>query len=437
MVQQQSSNLGEHGTDKVPYRRGDILASTADDYIKMQQAWGVINRRLQQGRPVFNLSGLERSLRLPDVSDTVLDDELAPATTWTRLQQLVLEHLGGRAERDDVMVANRVTAATFVAMQVLARRGSTVVGVSAGYSHPGVARAVAAAGARLVDTTGVDDFASAMAQDADVSCVVLTRLAVTYDALSTGDLDRVVALAHERGVPVFVDDAGGARVGPVMLDQDRTLQLGAEAGVTGLDKYGTVGPRLGLLAGRSDLVAAMRARALELGMEARPMLYPAVVHSLEQYRPARVRELVASTMAVGRELKDRLGDRIRETPVTVQLEADSILAEASARAGVSPAKLVPYEATAALAMLLLREYGILTVHFAGLPPGTSTLLIKFLPPETVEEFGGAAAFADAVDDCLSQLADLLHEPDALYTLLLGMDAAAGTAASSTTTTADK
>lgn len=403
----------------MPYLRGNILTSTADDYTKMQQAWRLIDRRLQEGRPVFNLTGLERSLRLSDADYSTLDDELAPATTWPRLQGLALDHLGGRPGHDDVVVTNRLTAGIFVAVQVLARPGSTVIGVSAGYSHPAVARAVDAAGARLVDTVGADSFTSTLSELDDVSCVVLTRLAVTYEALSNGDLDKIVTLAHGKGLPVFVDDAGGARVGPAVLGQAHTLQLGAEAGATGLDKYGTAGPRLGLLAGRKDLVAAMRARAVELGMEARPMLYPAVVHSLEQYSPARVRELVESTMTVGYELRNKLGDRVRETPVTVQLEAESILAEASARAGVSSSQLVPYEATAGLAMLLLREYGILTVHFAGLPPGTSALLIKFLPPEIVKEFGGATAVAAAIDDCLAKLAELLHDSNAVNALLLG------------------
>ena len=50
-------------------------------------------------------------------------------------------------------------------------------------------------------------------------------------------------------VRVYVDDAGGARVGPAIFDQPRTLQLGVDVVATGLDKYGTVGPRLGVMAG--------------------------------------------------------------------------------------------------------------------------------------------------------------------------------------------
>ena len=322
--------------------------------------------------------------------------------------------------RDDAFVANRLTAAVVAALQILVRPGSTVVGVSAGYSHPCVVRAVQLAGGELVDTVGRAAFERALDRVEDPSLVVLTRLAVTYEALPTGELEPIVAAARARGAAVFVDDAGGARVGPAVLGQPRTLELGADAGATGLDKYGTTGPRLGLLAGRTELVARIRARAIELGLEARPMLYPAVVRSLEAYRPERVRELVRTTDAVGDALTARLGDWVYRTPVAVRLDGDALLAEAMRRAGLDEPPVVPLEATAALAMTLLRVHGILTVHFAAVPPGTAALLIKFVVPETLERFGGADAFAAAVDEGIDEVARLLGRPDELRGAL-GLD----------------
>jgi len=406
------------GPSGVPYVRGEILTSTSDDYTKLQRAWEYIELRRSSGQPVFNLTGLERTLHLGDLDGDVLDDELSPPSSWPRLRELALEHLGGEPDRDDVLVTNRLTAAIYVALQALVRRGSTVVGVSAGYSHPAVVRAVEAAGGKLVDVVGAEEFTAAMDVATDVSCVVLTRLAVTYDALDSSVLAPIVDRAHRDGAAVFVDDAGGARVGPAVLGQPRTLEFGADAGATGLDKYGTVGPRLGVLTARAELLSQMRAQALELGMEARPMLYPAVVHSLSQYTEQRVRDLVECTMIVGAELEVLLPNRIHRTPVTVQLTGEDILAEAASRAGVDRPAIVPYEATAALAMLLLQNHGVLTVHFAGLPPGTSALLVKFLPPETVEQFGGAKALATAFADSVDRLAKLLPNPEAVRSLLL-------------------
>jgi L-seryl-tRNA(Ser) seleniumtransferase len=68
-------------------------------------------------------------------------------------------------------------------------------------------------------------------------------------------------------------------------------------------------------------------------------------------------------------------------------------------------------------MLLLRDHGILTVHFAALPPGTSALLLKFLPPETLERFGGPERFAVAVDESLDALATLVGDRESLAGLL--------------------
>ena len=383
---------------QLPYERGEILAGTEDHVAKVRAAW-----RIMAGREIFDFTGLHRSLELPE-EPRVLDDELAPALYGDRLTELALEHLGGDPQVHDVFVANRTTAALVAAMQVLVEPGTRVVGVSPSYTHPAAIRAVRLAGGDF------DEGGSPEGAD----LILLTRLAVTYEALPLEEIERAVG----SGVPVFVDDAGGARVGPAVLDQPKTLQLGVLAGVTGLDKYGTTGPRLGLLGGERELVQRIRARAVELGLEARPMLYPAVVHSLEQYRPERVRELVATTNRLAEALTERLGEWVVRTAVAVRLEGEDVLAEVERR-GDTRSSLAPIEATATLAMLLLRDYGILTVHFAAVPPGTSALLLKFIPPETLQRFGGAEAFAEAVDASLDALAALLDSPGELRELLGG------------------
>lgn len=89
------------------------------------------------------------------------------------------------------------------------------------------------------------------------------------------------------------------------------------------------------------------------------------------------------------------------------------------RGGVDEATVVPYEASAALSMLLLRDHGMLMVHFVGVPPGTAYLLIKFVPPETLERFGGARKYAEAVNSSLTRVGELLREPESIRDLLLG------------------
>lgn len=417
----QRDRFGNAFTAGLPYARGEIIRSTEDDFTKLQRAGRVIERRVREHGPesVFNFTGLERSLPLEPGELALADDELAPALWGDRFRALALGHLGGDPARHDVALFNRLTAATFAVHLTLVRPGDVVVGVSPTYTHPTVIRSVAQTGARFVEAGDVAQLDRVLGQEERVSLVVLTRLAVTYDLLPLPAIRRVVELAHAAGALVYVDDAGGARVGPAIFDQPKTLELGADVGATGMDKYGTVGPRLGLLGGDRDLVSRIRARAFEFGLEARPMLYPAAVRSLEGYTPERVRLLVATTRRVGEALGAVFGPRLHQTPVTAQLRADDILELAMERAGLRRAPIVPIEATAALAMLLLEDYGVITVHFAGMPPGTSSLLVKFVVPETLERFGGAEALAKAVDSSLAKLASLLATPGAIRELLLG------------------
>lgn len=393
-----------------PYVRGDVLRSTADDLVKLRCAWREIARRRAAGEPVWNFTGLERGLPVEPGDLELMDDELAAAVIGERVRELALEHLGGDPEQHDVLVTNRLTAALVAAHLVLVSADEKVVGISAGYTHPAVRRAARLAGAEFADTSTLEE----LEREVDgAALVVVTRLAVTYDLLDADVVTGALTLARQAGARVLVDDAGGARVAPAVLGQPRTLELGVDVGATGLDKYGTVGPRLGLVAGERDLVARIRARAYELGLEARPLLLPAVVASLEQYRPERVRELVACTREVGTALRARLGELVHETPVTAQLRGESILSR------LDRAEIVPYEATAALAMRLLVDHGVLTVHFAAVPPGTSALLFKFVPPELLADFGGADRFAEAVGSSLDRLAAEAEDGQTIRRLLLG------------------
>ena len=412
-----TDRFGNPHAPNLPYARGRILATTEDDFRKLQRAWAIIRERGPDA--VFIFTGLEHSLPMSSEELRFADDELAPALYFERLRALALAHLGGSSDLHDVAVFNRMTGATLATHLTLVRPDDVVIGASASYSHPSVVRAAKHVGARFIDTAGLAMFKEAIANEARVALVDLTRLAVTYDLMPVEEILAIVRIAHDKGALVYMDDAGGARVGPAGFGQPRMLELDVDIGATGLDKYGTVGPRLGLLAGRADLVSRIRATGFEFGLEARQMLYPAVVRTLEQYDPARVRALIETTRQIARELHPFVGNRLRETPTTVQIPADDLLEIAMQRGGIEEPPIVPYEAAAALAMLLLQNHGMLMVHFVGVPPGTADLLIKFVPPETLQRFGGAARYARAIDDSLTRLGSLLREPPSIGELLVG------------------
>ena len=243
-----------------------------------------------------------RATLLPYRQD-IYNDELSPAVYWERLHELALAHLGGDATRHEILVCNRQSAALFAALMVMVTPETTVVGFSPSYSHPAVTRPVAFLGARFVDTNAIRNFELTIGEARGPVVAVLTRLPVSYaGVMSLEDLQTAVALCQRSRIPILVDDAGGGRVAPAVFGQPRALQLGVDVATTGLDKYGTIGPRLGLMGGRTDLVAAITTTAYQYGLEARPMLYASVVQSLDQYDEQRVRDLTASTQLLGEAL---------------------------------------------------------------------------------------------------------------------------------------
>ena len=147
----------------------------------------MIRARRESGLPVVNLTGLERALD-PVASETATCSTTSsrPRCSASGCATLALEHLGGDPDEHEVFLANRTTAGLVATMQVVVPAGGVVVGVSAGYSHPAVVRAVRLAGGRSWTPSAPTDLATALETTPNVDAVVLTRLAVTYEALAGG-----------------------------------------------------------------------------------------------------------------------------------------------------------------------------------------------------------------------------------------------------------
>ena len=169
-----TDRFGNSFAPSLPYARGTILASTADDYRKLERAYALIRQR--GAEHVFVFTGLEHALPMEPEDLKFADDELAPALWGDRLRTLALGHLGGSPERHDVVVTNRLTGATLATFLTLVKPGDTVIGVSASFSHPSVQRAAAHTGARFVDTAGLDQFTRALEGETRPTLVALTRL---------------------------------------------------------------------------------------------------------------------------------------------------------------------------------------------------------------------------------------------------------------------
>jgi len=389
---------------------------------------------MESGLPVYNFTGLERNMTKIVKTENIeeLDDCWAPAVNGARIMELGLEHLGGNAQDHSIAIISRQTAAIHCSMMVLLEPGDLVVGVSPTYTHPCVIRAVKLSGGHFVEGTGYDEFAALMEKHkGEAKTVVVTRLAVSYDILDEESMQKIFKLAKAHGCKIFLDDAGGGRVGPAFYGQSKLLEYGPDLGSTGLDKYGTLGPRVGMLGGKKDLVEKVWSKAIEFGCECRQMLYPAIQRTLEHYDESLVQRLVETTMVVAEELGKRLDTptktNVKNNGLIAQLKGEDLMEIMLERAGL-PAdetnlhRIVPFEATCMLAVALMERHGIYSVNLAAIPSGTTSLMIKFVPEAVLNRFGGAGTFAAAIDDCVTHVSSLLKDPQAMLDLLGRSDA---------------
>ena len=106
-----------------------------------------------------------------------------------------------------------------------------------------------------------------------------------------------------------------------------------------------------------------------------------------------------------------LGPMIKEDAVL------KVMMERAGLGGQTPV-VVPSEATAALGMVLLREYGVLTVNTHGQPGARVSLRLK--PTlDALSRVGGVDLVVRAVMGSLDEVVKIINDRDAMARLILG------------------
>jgi L-seryl-tRNA(Ser) seleniumtransferase len=405
----------------VGYARGKILSSSLAEAKRRERAMDIIRiRAAKQGKSSFyNLTGLHRDYPIPSNKINWAEEWIGPAFYWDELVRLAKEHFGGGAEHD-VAVFNRCSAGIIAACLALAKPQSTVLSVVPGKrSHPSIGRGARLANARQIQANTISEVEACISTD-DVSLVVITGVSSELEVIAEDVLLEVIRLTKTKKVPVFLDDAYGTRLRPIIYDQPKTLQTGADIGVTACDKAGLSGPRAGLMVGRADLIERVVTRAGELGLEARPPLSLGVWASLNKFDPANLRREVEFGQTFYDHLIERFGkDKIIKSGLGASIPAENVMELVQLlRDDNEKLSLVPAEITAGIGMYWLERYGIISVNALGQPGASIWLRFKSDPLEA-ERFGGAAVLLEAIDDALQFVADKAMSPSTMRRLILG------------------
>lgn len=403
----------------VGYARGEILKSSVEESRRMEWGRRLVARRVRQlgEAGVFNLTGLIRAYPLEKEDLPALTSQpMFYAAFHGQAEELALRLMGADPDRHAAFVANRVSAGILAIMLALVPRGRTVLSVvPGGRSHPSIGRAVTLAGGQCLEVVGPDEAEAALTRTPDICLLSVTPITPAKQHLPLSDLRAILSRGHRAGLPIFVDDAHMA-VRTAFFEEPPIFRLGEpDLAIFSSDKH-IDGPRAGVLVGRRELVDRVKARAHELGLEAQTGHYAAVWRALQQYDPARVARVREDLPGVLAALQDRYGrERVYAAGPGVAMSAEDLL-EVAWGGTKSPCPVAPVEASSCLSMILLQEYGIVTIPVLGMPGCSPTLRLTLYPDG--RRFG-LGALADAVVAGIRRLAGSLRDPAEVRRLVLG------------------
>ena len=403
----------------VGYARGRHLASSADEIRRLRHAQAVAADVIAARGPaaIGIFTGNPRYFPLkPDDLETYCEEWVGPGLFARELTEAAVDHLGGG---DTAVVTNRTSAGIIAAILTLsADKPVLSVKPDGDRSHTSVARGCRLAGVTLIEVDASDDITPHLTREAP-ALVMVTTVTSTLGRMSDEATAAAVKAAKAAGAVVFLDEAYGARLRPVLHGGAKSLALGADFAITNADKAGLSGPRAGIIAGAAAPVLATLAKASELGQEARAPIAAGAMRSLQRFDPEDLRTEARDGGAIADALAARFGAKIvQRSDLGPMLDEQDVMALLLERAGQSSAPLVPAEATAAIGMILLRDQGMLTVNTHGAPGGRVSIRLK-PTAGALDAVGGGAALVDALERALDILVERLDDDDWLAATLFG------------------
>ena len=338
-----------------------IITNSLDEVKKREKALSIIKDIVEnKGREfLFDLTGLSGGFIASPSDLSLLETYVGPAIFEEALQEVGIEHMGG----EKVLPLNRTSSGILATILALVEEDTNVVHYLAQLpAHPSIPRSCKLVGANYFETDVFEEFSI----PDNTSLVVITGSTMDLKVIDEDEFKRVIEMAHEKGIPVMVDDASGARLRTVVFNQPRACDLGADIAITSTDKL-MPGPRGGLMAGRKDLIDEIKVKVNQFGLEAQP---PAVLAMLNGIKNFNGDNLVKSF-----ERKDEFFDMLNEkfsnfekTPNGVLISPEGLADEISVGHNLSDDDLA-----FVLSFILLKDHGIITIPAVGMPGASATI----------------------------------------------------------------
>ena len=338
-----------------------IINNSLDEVKKREKALSIIRDIVEnKGRDfLFDLTGLSGGFIASPSELNLLETYVGPAIFEDALQEVGIEHMGG----EKVLPLNRTSSGILATILALVKKDTNVVHYLAKLpAHPSIPRSCNLVGANYFETDVFDEFTI----PENTSLVVVTGSTMDLQVIDEDEFIKVIEMAHDRGIPVMVDDASGARLRTVVFNQKRACDLGADIAITSTDKL-MPGPRGGLMAGKADFIDKIKVKVNQFGLEAQPPLVLAMMNGIKNFNC----ENLIKSFDRKEKLFDILNqkfDSFEKTPNGVMISPEGLASEITV-----PHDLSDNDLAFVFSFILLRDYGIITIPSVGMPGASATI----------------------------------------------------------------
>ena len=352
-----------------------IVNNSLDEVKKRESSLKIIKSIIEnEGRDsLYDVTGLSGGFIASDEELNLLETYVGPAVFEDELQIVGRKHLGG----EKVLAVNRTSSGILASILALVEEGSHVSHFLAEFpAHPSIPRSCAIVGASYDEFIDIDKFTI----PDNTSLVVVTGSTMDHKVIDEDLFKKVIDMAHEKDIPVLVDDASGARLRTAVFNQAKATELGADLVVTSTDKL-MPGPRGGLMAGREDLIDVIKVKANQFGLEAQPPLILAMVNGIKNY----TEENLVKAMSRKEEFFDLLSKKyemFEKTPTGVMVSEDSLKNQLD-KLNVET-ELSKKDCCFLWAMVLLKDFGIITIPAVGMPGASATIRIDLSTQDVID-----------------------------------------------------
>ena len=352
-----------------------IVNNSLDEVKKRESSLKIIKSIIEnEGRDsLYDVTGLSGGFIASDEELNLLETYVGPAVFEDELQIVGRKHLGG----EKVLAVNRTSSGILASILALVEEGSHVSHFLAEFpAHPSIPRSCAIVGASYDEFIDIDKFSI----PENTSLVVVTGSTMDHKVIDEGLFKKVIDMAHEKDIPVLVDDASGARLRTAVFNQAKATELGADLVVTSTDKL-MPGPRGGLMAGREDLIDEIKVKANQFGLEAQPPLILAMVNGIRNY----TEENLVKAMSRKEEFFDLLSEKyemFEKTPTGVMVSEDSLKDQLD-KLNIET-ELSKKDCCFLWAMILLKDFGIITIPAVGMPGASATIRIDLSTSDVID-----------------------------------------------------